>query len=241
MPLDEKRLYAAFHAAQYEAVGRPLRNNGLGLPSACLIFVSHNHEVLRWVPELPGVKTRAVLLGELPLAGGLQDNRLGEGRGLLFDWAGYPDTDFVGFLNARLLEKYHYLPMTWDRLLDSLKGVKANQVLAPWPAQVDWAEFSELMHVGITPLLKELEEFTGMRLRTGRRGLWANDFVCHWSVWLDFLRYWRKTFDHFHGRYGFDLPFPSYNIDPNRKPAYFYERLACLYFSNRHDLDVVAI
>lgn len=211
-----------------------------------IFFLSHDQNILDDVPEMP-FATEKVLLGSLPL-GEFQDNRLGEGRAFLAD-LNTEGADYLGFLNARLLEKYnrwqihrHRNDMSWDRVKDLPSRLAIHKVIAPWNAPPDWAAYSESQHPNMLPILQRMAAHTNMRLDTAQPSLWGNDFICESHVWLSWRVFWRNTFEMIHGWYGWDPPYlVTPNMDPNRKPAYIYERITTLYFGNRPELTIEAL
>jgi len=174
--------------------------------------------------------------------GSYQDNRLGENRAFLAQLPIDKHIEYVGYLNARLNKKYAWRGLNYDNLIERLiPKLAPDTVVYAWPADENWAAFTRKMHHGIDHLLKELAKVTELKLITDTKTFWANDFICHRDVWADWLLFWRKTFFHFHDLHGFDLPFPTYNVDEKRKPAYFYERVTSIYFANRTDLKMIPL
>lgn len=176
---------------------------------------------------------------------------LAESRVFLSDLVPPNTTRFFGQINARAIQKYDWLGFTWDRLQARFDYLFADDVVvAPWPVgtgpnrHTDWVGYSEGVHPGMGALLDEMARFTGLTLTTDQSCFWANDFICHRDVWMSFREFFRKVFWYFYNKYGFDLPFEvnkEKRLDPVRKPAYLYERIACLYFSNRSDLRLVSL
>ena len=201
-----------------------------------IFILSHKKDVLDRVPNLGYFEK--LDLSVLPL-GQYQDNRLGEGRAFLADLK-IDNAAYLGFLNGRLPQKYPKLK--WNSAIKSIQSqLKPENVLFAWGAASDWANFSEKVHPGIKKVIQELADFTGLKLTTGRISLWANDFICHRKVWLEWREFWKKCFFEFHKRYNWNFSFSNKGLDPNRKPAYFYERITTLYFANRPDLRLCQI
>lgn len=211
-----------------------------------VFFLSHKQEILGQVPEMP-FATEKVLLGSLPL-GEFQDNRLGEGRAFLTD-LNTEGADYLGFLNARLIEKYdrwqihrHRNDMSWDRVRELSSRLEPDKVIAPWNASPDWANYSESQHPNMMPILQRMADHAGMKLHTTRPSIWGNDFICEQSVWFSWRAFWRNTFEAVHGWYGWDPPYSTGpNMDASRKPAYVYERITTLYFANHPELQIEAL
>lgn len=212
-----------------------------------VIVVSHDQKWLRRIHAIDKSQRifKIVSLQHLPL-GSLQSNLLGESRALLFDHQ--IDSEYVGIINGRWNEKYHYLETKIEQLPSYIiRRLKENVVFAPWPTisthsgnQEDWYQNTLNVHPEMKKILLELAEFSKLSLSPGP-SLWANDFICHKSHWDEWLVFWRKCFHYFHSRYGFLLPYGSTNLDVARQPAYFYERVTTLYFANQHHLSIEGI
>lgn len=178
------------------------------------------------------------------------DSPLGEGR-LLLSGLNPPKVDWVGQLNAYSDRKYAYRGWAWWRVPGTVAGRNnPNLVFAACPSfggrasmPCPWPEFPDRTRPGSLSLLKEMAEVLGMPVHGDRPVPWANDFVCSRIVWEDFRAAFRECVAHFHARYGFDPPFGRVNADTQleKKPAYLYELVACLYFAARRDLEVVQL
>lgn len=214
-----------------------------------LFVLSNRRDLLESVPEprAADVTHQKVYLHDLPL-GRLQSNMLGEGRAILHD-LDYGDADYVGLANARWDHKYDKLGTRLGNLGEiALEMARPHVVLAPWPTNADWLNYGPdwpgltvAVHPSMANMLQELYDFTGMPLNTGLVSFWANDFICRREVFESWREHWRRCFNHFHGRYGFLLPYRAENMDVRRLPAYFYERVTTHYFANRVDLEVVRV
>lgn len=189
-------------------------------------------------PDFVPVNMAALGLGEL------QNNLLSEHRLLLSDVIDKqlqivkePEHNLaVGILTWRWHQKCkHLLPF------HKIPNLPFSQttVWAAWPAP-NWYRHSIVAHKGIQPYLDELCDFTG--LSAEGTGLYGNQFICSATVFADFQQFFLKCFAHFHGRYGLNgFNFWVKEADQNRLPAVFYERIACLYFANRKDLEIKQI
>ncbi len=178
-------------------------------------------------------------LSELEL-GPLQDNQLGESRAFLRDFSDVTE-EYVGFVNARFDQKYFQLHTRLHTLVPTVRRFAApGWVLAPWPGD-NWIEVTNTYHPSMLPLVGELLALQGLPRAGNRTSVWANDFVCHRSVFFDWLRFWRSSFDHFYAKYGLQLPFAGEGTDRNRQTAYFLERITAAYFANRPDVRVVGL
>jgi len=200
-----------------------------------LFVLSHDEEWLQRVPSSPEyepVNLTALDIGEF------QTNMLGECRAFFRDFES-ETAEYLGFANARWDQKYFKLKTRLDTLARAAHRYAApGWVLTPW-LEPQWYKVTLIHHPTMEPLLQELAALHSLALEPGRLTLWANDFICHRSVFFDWLRFWRETFDHFYHRYGLDLPFEISGTDPTRHSAFFYERFTAAYFANRQDVRVV--
>lgn len=208
-----------------------------------LSLLYHDPRVLAAIPA--SVQARRVLLGAVPTdPPEWQDNRLAEGRFFLWkDFVPDPAATYVGQLGARLDRKYARLELGWDNLAKRLAAaVGPKWVVAPWPAPPWWSDQTEHTHHGSKWVIDDLCRAAGLPMAY-RRTVWAHDFVCEQSVWLDFRKTFRKVLRYFAHKYRspMGVPFPAVNCDGDRVPAYLYERVTCLYFANRTDLEVVQL
>jgi len=208
--------------------------------------LSNRQDLLDLAPEHPMYER--LHLPSLSI-GALQNNMLGEGRAFFLDYSSSEGMEYVGFVNARWNEKYFRLRTKLQDLPDVVDRFAApGIVLAPWPTNcswldygTDWYRLSVEQHCTMEGLLQELAELTGLSVAPRNLTFWANDFICHWSVFEDWLQFWRSTFSYFMKKYGFELPFSISNTDPSRYCAYFYERFSTIYFANRDDLRVLGV
>lgn len=170
------------------------------------------------------------------IKGKLQDNRLSEHRLFLSDIVGHSTEEYLGIVTWRWYDKCkHLIPL---EQIPSLKFEK-NVVWAAWTDK-DWYSHSCKYHKGIKPYLDELAAYTGLELKGA--GAYGNQFIMHRDLFLEFQEFFRKTFKHFHKKYGLD----GYNFyvvphHQNRIPACFYERFICIWLSNRKDLIIKQI
>lgn len=170
--------------------------------------------------------------------GPLQDNRLSEHRIFVSDKFERAGADYVGLATWRWsvkcrhligLEEFTQLPLERD------------VVWAAWPDD-NWYRQSCIDHRGIRPYLDEMlglaAEQLGTKVSAEGRGLLANQFVCHASVYAGFQQFFRRIFGVMHARHGMSYDFWVSDKDRPRVPAVLYERIAAIYFSNRADLVV---
>lgn len=203
----------------------------------------HSSERLRifslWHDDKPpAIRTRTYIqkvnLNNLD-CGEFQRNHIAEVRAFLAKglWDQGP-WDYVGFLTAKMHEKYpHLLPMHELHRLP----FRPKTVWICAPAPTDWGRESDAHHPGIWNLLVEIEKLTGKSVKAGPT-FYGNNFICHINVMKDFIVFFRKVFDYFYAKYWYDLPFNLGKFELRKAAAYFYERIAMQYFANRQDLTL---
>lgn len=177
----------------------------------------------------------------------LQTDQLADGR-VIMSGLEHPDgTVYAGLLNGRAHHKYSYLGFRWETAVRHLvvRLGTWNAVVGLWTTDAgpapcrDWLEFSEGHHPGISSLTQLICDKAGIKLKPKRRSVWANDFICHRSVWDDWRKHWRAAFWAMHKIWGLNPPLPDWSVDPARKPAYLMERVTTAYFAARNDLEIV--
>jgi hypothetical protein len=205
----------------------------------------HKPEVLAAVPDLPFL-VKGLMQDVRHGDPAFDDQCFGEGRLFLSDLVTKVQEDYIGIVNGRSHLKYANKGFTWDGLRDRLSPLLApRNVVALWPtdsyvcATDDWLAFTDRMHPGMADLVVEMLGAAGVPCVPGRPSLWANDFVCHRTVFYQWLRAWRTCHAFAYHRWGKDLPISDFNIDPVRKPAYLLERATTAFFASRTDLTVV--
>lgn len=227
----EAQIKAEIEAArqQSQKVREPMPDNGLK------IFITYyQHEQIIRIPK--ALHINPINLSQLLLKDNLQDNRLSEHRLFLSDLMENESTPYIGNLTWRWFQKNrHLIPL--DTLWQLYRT--PDVVWAAWPDN-NWYRKSCMDHKGIQKYLNELIDFTGMQHEG--TGLLANQFICSLEVYKDFEAFFRKCFEHFHTKYGFEgFDFEVQERDRNRLPAVFYERITALYFANRKDLIIKQI
>lgn len=180
-----------------------------------------------------------VNLNKLSLVNGIknENQEISEGRiflSKLVDSYLYADDspEFVGFVSWRYNEKH-----TKKSITEWKHGDWQQDTVYPVFTLDSWYEHSCINHPGMQKYLLEMSEITGLKYWFPN-GFYFNNFVCSSEVYSDFQLFFRKVFTYFHNKYGYDYDF--YIIPDERykgrKAACLYERIACLYFSNRTDL-----
>jgi len=167
------------------------------------------------------------------------DNQLAESRIFFSDLPLQNNVEYLGFATSQWNNKFNHL-CKLENLHLLKKYLEPNVVWCPYKSKVHWSITSEWDHPGMFPLLYELSDLTQMNLE--KESFYCNCFICHKSVYMDFVVYFKEVFNYFYKKYKFNLPF----IDqiPEHAPrhaAFFYERVTMLYFANRKDLCLKTI
>jgi hypothetical protein len=163
--------------------------------------------------------------------GEYQSNQFCEHRIYFSDLPEQADAEYVGFLTWRWEKYENLLPQT--RLLEL--DLSSNKVYCARMAH-GWYDVTINHHIGMQKYLEEMSQYTGLPL--GGVGFWANNFICHKSVYLDFQKLFRDACGHFHRKYGFDYDYYICEEHLPRKSGAFYERISLMYFANRKDLEL---
>ena len=231
---NEHQIKAEFDRLRSEAtlLREPMNHDGLK------VFITYYEaSQLQRIPQ--SAHLTPLNLSQLPLAE-FQDNRLSEHRMYLSAAFDNEHCPYLGNLTWRWFQKNKFM-MPLENVWQLHRS--PNVVWAAWP-DANWYRKSCIDHPGMQKYLDELLEFTG--LSSEGVGLLANQFICSNKVFKEFQAFFLKVFTHFHGKYGFD----GFNFDMmekykanniGRMPALFYERVAALYFANRHDLIIKQI
>ena len=188
-------------------------------------MIGHIEETLNIIPKRDFLFPINISTIDIPH----QTNLLAESRQYFIK---VKDCEYIGFLSANRNKYNNCKPIERMDELDYQPNIVYGGHLAP----EDWYSSTLRWHPGMKELLDELANFTGLKLEG--ISIWANNFVCHKSVYDDFIIYWHKCFDYFYQKYGYDLPFDIGTFEAKRKPAYFLERFTILYFANRRDLTI---
>jgi hypothetical protein len=210
------------------------------MPKRLEVFVVyHDPQTLAGLDDKPFLIRR--WLDDLP-AGRYSHNSLAESRAYLADLPYQADAEYVGLATARWNKKYPRILGLQD--LDKL-DLQPNLVYAAEKTKPGWVGWSDECHPGMRRLIYEMAGLWDLPVEC-RSSVWANNFICHRSVMHDLMPFWRRTFDFMYQKYGLDPPFVTEKEAYSRykqhlHPAYLYERITTLYFTNRTDLKVVQI
>jgi hypothetical protein len=167
------------------------------------------------------------------------DNQLAESRIFFNDLPLQQNVDYLGFATYQWNDKfYNTCKLENMHLLE--KHLDPNVVWCAYKSMAHWSITSEWDHAGMFSLLYELSDLTQLNLE--KESFYCNCFICHKSVYLDFVKYFKEAFDYFYKKYKFNLPFIDQKPEhAPRHAAFFYERVTMLYFANRKDLCLKTI
>jgi hypothetical protein len=199
------------------------------------VFVlGHREDDLRHVPKKSFLQP--VNLGELALP--IENtNDLAENRFFLLDDSYFENCpEYLGVLSTRFNKKYDSL-VGLDSLDILMPKLRPQTVFAADPTTYrfpNWISWGHVYHKTFDIYFKDLASFMGLPA-VNKPTFWANNFICHKSVFLDFIKVFKKAFE----KYGYN--FVMQVDDPTRTAAYVYERAAMLYFANRSDLEIKRI
>ena len=173
-------------------------------------------------------------------------NHLAESRMFLVDEDFFAQApEYVGLLSWRFDSKYPRLMKLADLGSAVERRLAPNMVLAAQPTihenNNQWVAQPERYMKGgkgVKYYLTEMAEVAGVKLECNPSA-WANNWIVHKSVLLDYMRFFKKIFKHFHEKYGYRFDFNIIgNKYPDREPAFLYELASLLYFSSRKDLQI---
>lgn len=204
-----------------------------------LYLLGHDQQSLNSIPDINDVRKINLNNLVLPIP---NTNDIAENRFFLLEEEFFNDCpEYVGVLSAQYEKKYPEL-IKFKEVLDLEKYLQPDLVFAASPTSLfnegKWVEWSNTYHLTMRPYLEDMAAFSGITLEN-RSTFWANNFICHKNLFLDFINFFKKTFSYMHKKYGYDFEFKV--DDPSRKPAYLYERVSMLFFSNQCDLKIEKI
>ncbi len=169
-------------------------------------------------------------------------NDLAENRIFLMEESFFDQTaDYIGVLTARYEQKYPDL-LELSNFDQINRMLEPNKILAAAPTKDfyhgNWIEWSQKYHKTIENYMEEMANIMQLPL-VNYNTFWANNFICHRSIFFEFIKVFKNVFFQMHKRHGYDM---DYEVDDQkRKAAYLYERVAMIYFSNRTDLIIEQI
>lgn len=231
---SQTEIYNEFEKMTKEAtiLRQPMNHDGLK------VFVTYfEHDQLRRIPK--SAHLMPIDLSQIPLCE-LQDNRLSEHRLFLSKFIEDEHCAYLGNLTWRWYQKNKFM-MPLESVWQLHRSPEI--VWAAWP-DLNWYRKSCIDLPGIQKYLDELIEFTGFS--SEGTGILANQFICSNKVFKEFVTFFHEVFAYFHSKYGlggfhFDMMEKYKANNSGRIPALFYERVAAIYFANRHDLIIKQI
>jgi hypothetical protein len=213
----------------------------MNLSSKIKIFVlGHSDESFKNIPNKPHLQKINLSNLLLPIP---NTNDLAENRFFLLDESFFKDCpDYIGVLSSSYESKYQNL-IGLENLVDIAAKISPKIIYAPSPTahfnNGKWVEWSEHYHGNnMLLLMKEITSLYNVRLEN-KPTFWANNFICHKSVFLDFIAYFKIIFEYMHEKYKYN--FDIRVDDKSRIAAYVYERVSMIYFSRRNDLEIIRI
>lgn len=199
------------------------------------VFITgHNEDCLRKIPNKNFIKK--INLSNLEI--GIKNTEdLAENRFFLSDQVFRSHEPYIGLITHRYKEKYN---LEIENLNKITKKIEKNYVFTCHFARKDWYDYSINYHPGMEKYLKEISKLFDLPIRK-KHVFWANNFICHKSIFADFIFLFRSIFIYMNKKYGYDF---NYKVDPgqeHRKAAFLYERVAMMYFSNQDNLKIIQI
>lgn len=204
-----------------------------------IVFVLHNDK--NYLNNIKNIEfIEKVNLNYLSLNQAYQRNELAENRFLIYlsnNNAIFDNYEYVGIASARWNEKYDVytkktiLPI--EEVGIGIEKFKKNHIYVPAPIK-DWYHESCHFHEGMNFYLDEILQRNNFK----KEGMsfYSNNFIARKDIMVEFLKWWRKEFDYFFGKYGLDYDYDSTNFSDYKEHvncAYFYERLTISYFANK--------
>lgn len=200
--------------------------------------LGHSEESLGFIPDRPWI--RKTDLNQLPTCVE-NKNDMAENRIFLTEETYFENCpEYVGVLTWQYDMKYSWLlPYSeLDEILPELSPETAfGAEFSPLHIS-EWVDYTISYHKTIREYLDDLAHFAGLPLHNSP-SFWANNFICHKSVFFDYIRLFKRVHAKMQEKHG--NKFAYYAEDQRRVPAYLYERLTMLYFSNRFDLTLKVI
>lgn len=205
---------------------------------AKIFVLGHSNRCFQTVPDCPHLQKVDLSRLALPIP---NTNDLAENRFFLVDEAFLDDCpEYVGVLTWRYDSKYNWL-LSLAELPEMFERLSPDVVYAAAPTDAtikDWVDYTISFHKTIRPYLDELSSMTGLTW-SDKECFWANNFICHKSLLIEYMRFARAVIARMQAKHGDRMAY--YVEDKSRVPAYLYERLTMLWFSNRHELSFKSI
>jgi hypothetical protein len=204
-----------------------------------IYVLGHEAEQFEVIKNRPYLKS--VRLDEL-VVGDYQRNDFAESRFFFTDFERHITTNYVGLASASWNKKYSYRRGQMQvHMVDFLHRLdfQPDRVWAGRIANENWRKFSEWAHPGIKYYLDFVEKITGLDAKG--KSLWSNNFICHKEVMIDFVEYFRKTWDALNEECKWRFAYDCRITDNSRLSGMLAERVSMYYWRSRTDLDLVQI
>ncbi len=155
--------------------------------------------------------------------------------------------EYLGFGTWQWNKKFHWTTPL-ENLHELIPRLQPNLVLTPSPVRMDLSsieaveKYYEPIPQGCA-IFREIADHMGVPLDSSDAPrVFCNTFICHRSVYNDFVEVFRREMDWLIEKYGNceNLQF-SPPADPRRKPGYLFEMICVHYFATRKDLVVEEI
>lgn len=169
-------------------------------------------------------------------------NDIAENRFFLVDEQTFANCpEYIGVLSVNYNKKYpHLLPL--QNMESIISKLQEDVVFAASPTETfcegKWIDYSCKYHLTLKKYLEDMANTFHFKLEN-KPTLWANNFICHKKVFLEFIAFFKKVFSYMHQKYAY-----TYQMkvdDPTRTAAYVYERISMFFFANRSDLQIKRI
>lgn len=163
-----------------------------------------------------------------------QDNSLCESRIHISNLAEKDNAEYVGFSSWRFDNKSNNIgyPAIKQIQLPYLKQ-EPHIVWCAWPTN-NWIADSISYHKGkMRNYISEMCEIANLPI-IDCCSFWANNFICHKDIYLDFLKFYRPLLSYFHNKYKLTYDFYVPEQHKGLTPGVLYERITCLYFAHQN-------
>lgn len=204
------------------------------------IFVlGHKKEQLEKIPQKKFIST--INLSNLNIQ--ISNNKvintqdLAENKFFLSDHIFRSQESFIGIITHRYKQKYD---LDIENLFKLKNRLEMSCVYTCHTARKDWYEYTINYHPGIDRYLKEISYVFNLPIRK-KNVFWANNFICHKSIFAEFALVFRQIFHYMHEKYGYNFDYKVDSGQEHRRAAFLYERISMMYFSNQDNLDIIQI
>lgn len=209
------------------------------LPELDTFILGHEQSKLDKIANKPFLRKINLSQLELPIP---NTNDIAENRLFLLKKEQFAHCkDFIGVLTSNFDTKYPHL-LKLENLDQIREKLKHDIVYAASPTETfyegKWLKYTYKYHLTIQKYIEDMAKQFHLSLEE-KPTLWANNFICHKSIFFNFLEFFQKVFSYMHQKYGY-----TYQMkvdDPSRTAAYVYERISMLFFSNLQNIKIYQI